>query len=392
MSDYPVLSLPEEIREIAARLERAGYETWCVGGALRDRLLGLPGDDLDLATAATPEQVMELFPRAVPVGMKYGTVGVLDRRRVLHEVTTFRCDVATDGRHAEVRYGVSLDEDLARRDFTINALAFHPERGVWKDPFGAREDLERGVIRAVGDPARRFAEDYLRILRAFRFAARFGFTIEPATWEALVAAVPGLTRLSAERVRDEWFKGLVTAREIPPLVSLWQSSGAARVRLPELSGGSGLQPADPRPRDPIVLTAALCSSPAAVLTRLRASTQEINRARAMEHGPAAPRSSDPVSVRRWMASVGEGVDDLILQERYRTGNAPGWASEVEGIRARGEAVSRSQLAITGDDLRAAGFPPGPEMGKLLARLLDLVIEQPVLNTREQLLVRARQWS
>src|SRR2546426_6284177 len=169
------LHLPPEVIEIARSLEDSGYETWCVGGALRDAVLDQVHDDVDLATAATPDTVRSLFPHTVAVGLKFGTVGVLARKRQLHEVTTFRRDVATDGRHAVVEYGASLLEDLARRDFTINAMAYHPLHREWRDPFGGAEDLERGVIRAVGNPAGRFREDYLRILRGIRFAARLGF-------------------------------------------------------------------------------------------------------------------------------------------------------------------------------------------------------------------------
>ncbi|HEX5964090.1 MAG TPA: CCA tRNA nucleotidyltransferase, partial [Gemmatimonadales bacterium] len=197
------LKIPEAILDIARKLEAAGFEAWCVGGNLRDALLEHPHSDYDIATSATPDQVQKLFPRTVEVGIKYGTVGVLDRTRALHEVTTFRRDVATDGRHAVVAYGASLEEDLARRDFTINAIAYHPLRGEWRDPFNGAGDLANRVVRAVGDPAQRFREDYLRVLRAIRFAARFGFTIDPPTWEAARAAAPGLRQLSAERVRDE---------------------------------------------------------------------------------------------------------------------------------------------------------------------------------------------
>ena len=166
------ITIPEEVIGIARRLEEAGHAAWCVGGALRDTLLGDPHSDFDLATSATPDQVQSLFPRTIAVGIKYGTVGVLDRHGTLHEVTTFRRDVSTDGRHAEVAYGVSLEEDLARRDFTINAIAYHPLRAEWRDPFEGAPDLARRRIRAVGDAASRFREDYLRILRAVRFAAR----------------------------------------------------------------------------------------------------------------------------------------------------------------------------------------------------------------------------
>ncbi len=164
---------------------------------------------------------------------------MLDQQRALHEVTTFRQDVLTDGRHAVVRYGVSLEEDLARRDFTINAIAYHPLRHEWRDPFEGKRDLERSLVRAVGDPAQRFQEDYLRILRALRFAARFDFTIDPATWDAARTAAPGLAQLSAERVREEWFKGLQTARSIAKLASLWLEVGAAGVWIPELEQCAG---------------------------------------------------------------------------------------------------------------------------------------------------------
>ena len=146
------LDPPSAVRKIAARLTEAGFETWCVGGAVRDALLGQAHADWDLATAATPPEVRSLFRRTVPHGIEFGTVGVLDSSGVMHEVTTFRRDVQHDGRHAVVEYGVSLDDDLARRDFTINAIAFSPSSGELRDPFGGQDDLHRGVIRAVGDP------------------------------------------------------------------------------------------------------------------------------------------------------------------------------------------------------------------------------------------------
>jgi len=387
-SGLPTLrDLPSEVSEIAATLEGAGFETWCVGGALRDRLLGHRAVDVDLATAATPDQVQKLFPRTIAVGVRFGTVGVLDRRRVLHEVTTFRKDIETDGRHAIVEYGASLEEDLARRDFTINALAYHPIRHEWRDPHGGAADLDRRLVRAVGDPARRFAEDYLRILRALRFAARFDFAIEPATWQAAVSGAPGLAGLSAERVRDEWFKGLTTATSLGRLVALWSDVGAAAIWLPELKRTPPAVDAPVR-RDPVVLTAALTSAPHEVLARMRASNEEIARARALVAGPAAPSSDDPRDVRRWMASVDAAADDLLHLAELTVGSPPPWAAVVGGIRARREATSRSQLAITGADLLALGIPAGPELGRLLTRLLDQALEDPARNTREGLLALA----
>src|SRR3982750_1297375 len=172
------LDPPETVRGIAKRLEEAGFETWCVGGAVRDALLGHPHLDWDLATAAKPPDVRKLFKRTVPVGIEFGTIGVLDHNNIMHEVTTFRRDVQTDGRHAVVEFGASLEEDLARRDFTINAIAYGPDTRELRDPFQGRADLEHRLVRAVGVAADRMREDRLRALRAMRFAARFGFAIE----------------------------------------------------------------------------------------------------------------------------------------------------------------------------------------------------------------------
>ena len=189
--------VPSEVRQIVQTLVEAGHQAWCVGGALRDSLLGQEQSDFDVATSATPDEVRALFPRTIAVGEAYGTIGVLDRHRRLHEVTTFRRDVSTDGRRAVVAYGVSLDDDLARRDFTINAIAYQPLTGEWRDPFGGARDLAARTLRAVGRPAERFREDYLRILRAVRFAARFGLAIDPETWDAQYGFWQGASRRTA---------------------------------------------------------------------------------------------------------------------------------------------------------------------------------------------------
>ena len=410
------LDIPEDVMEIARILEEAGHMAWCVGGAIRDNLLGEPNSDFDIATSATPEVVQQLFSHTIPVGERFGTVAVRTRRRH-HEVTTFRRDVTTDGRHATVAFGASLEEDLARRDFTINAIAYHPLKLSWSDPFNGSLDLDGRLIRAVGDPESRFREDYLRILRGLRFAARFEFEIEPSTWDAMRATVDGSRQLSAERVREEWFKGLRTARDLPRLVRLWISSGAARVWIPELLGEAqdpGGSPAGPGvrpvgrlaersgllsavlgdasadvPRDPVLLTSLLCLDPVAVLIRLKASNAEIARATALVTGPTEPEGHSVVSVRRWMAAVGEAAADLTLLWRFRHGATAPWEPVMQGVQSRAEPLSRRQLAVSGSDLREAGIPPGPQMGLLLDRLLSLVLDDPALNTRETLLARAR---
>lgn len=392
------LAVPNEVVEIAARLEEAGHQAWCVGGALRDALLGLSQSDYDIATSATPEEVQALFRRTVPVGVKFGTVGVLDSRRRLHEVTTFRHDVSTDGRRAVVAYGVSLEEDLARRDFTINAIAYHPLRHEWRDPYHGAIDLARRRIRAVGDPEERFREDYLRILRCARFAARLSFNVEQSTWQAAVNAADGLLSLSAERVRDEWFKSLETARDLERMVGLWFKIGATERWIPELLKAEERQSIDVLqglrdrdfPRDPVLLTALLCHDPAAVLTRLKSSRAEIARAEAIQRAPAEPASDDPSDVRRWLARVGEVSRDLTELWRLRHGSWPAWRAVIEVIRARGDAISIKDLALSGEDLIQAGIPPGPGLGRVLSQLLDRVLEEPRLNTRESLLTLAKE--
>jgi len=233
-------------------------------------------------------------------------------------------------------------------------------------------------------------EDYLRILRALRFASRFGFGIAPETWEALRAAAPGLAGLSAERVRDEWIKGLQTARHVGEFVRLWHDAGAAAVVLPELRPEPIPMGADDPPRDPILLTALLVRNPDAVLARLRGSNAEVARVARMVAGPPRPPSLEPVAVRRWMARVGAAVDDLTRAHQMQTGEAAPWLPVVEEIRERGDPLDRGALAIGGNDLVAAGVARGPAIGRVLEQLLDEVLDDPARNTADHLLARARE--
>lgn len=387
-----VIPVSKQVLAIVRCLEEAGYESWCVGGAIRDALRGDPQQDVDLATAAPPEIVRSLFRRTVPVGIEHGTVGVLDELGVLHEVTTFRRDVVTDGRHAVVAFGASLQEDLARRDFTINAIAYHPIHHRWVDPFDGRADLAVGIIRAVGDPAARFREDRLRILRALRFSARLGFAIEPSTWEAAVAQSGEIEHLSAERVRDEWVKGLKTAADLEELTRLWRDSGVAATWMPELAAAPVALQVPIDARDPVLLTAHYCVPSAAVWRRLKSSTADIRRAEAIDRGPAAPLGDGAVAVRRWMAQVGAAAEDLATLADWR-GEGAAWRAAMAGIMARGEATDRGGLAITGNDLIAAGVvPAGPRLGVTLEALLHAVLEDPARNTRDALLALAARFA
>ena len=378
------LKIPREVLTIAKKLEDAGYETWCVGGAIRDTLLGAPHNDFDLTTAAPPPEVQKLFKRTVPVGIEHGTVAVLDTNNQPHEVTTFRKDITTDGRHAVVEFGVSLIDDLARRDFTINAIAYHPLKHEWRDPFAGAEDLEKKVIRSVGDPNWRFQEDYLRILRALRFSARFEFRIQARTLEAAKANAQGLGQLSAERVRDEWFKGIQTAVRVSKLLELWMDIGAARIWLPEISRdwAKAKRQLDKLPRDAVLITAFLASDAASLLTRLKCANRDIERGRAVGRWrDTYPDAKSPAVVRHWLSQVGEATDDLLTLAP--DGVAPG----ITAVRATNPPLDLKDLAVKGDDLIAAGVRPGPDVGEVLKRLLGEVLDDPDKNTKEYLLSR-----
>jgi tRNA nucleotidyltransferase (CCA-adding enzyme) len=386
MTFPPTLPIPSEVVKIAKKLEEAGYETWCVGGAIRDNLLGLENHDFDLTTAAPPAEVQKLFKRTVPVGIAHGTVAVLDANNQPHEVTTFRKDITTDGRHAVVEFGVSLMDDLARRDFTINAIAYHPTNHEWRDPFQGEEDLGKKLIRSVGDPNWRFQEDYLRILRALRFSARFEFKIHSRTHEAAKANAQGLAQLSAERVRDEWFKGIATARKVSKLIALWREVGAARIWLPELGAGNETRETghvDKLPRDPVLISAYLAKDPASLLTRLKCSNRDIERGRAIgQWRDKYPDPKNPVSVRRWLSQVGEYAGDLLELRPDKT-----LVATVAGIRSRNDPLTLKDLVVKGEDLIESGMRPGPDVGERLKQLLDDVLEDPARNTREYLLSR-----
>jgi tRNA nucleotidyltransferase (CCA-adding enzyme) len=392
------LPIPSEVLKIAKQLEDAGFETWCVGGAIRDNLLGVANHDFDLTTAAPPPTVQKLFKRTVPVGIEHGTVAVLDANNQPHEVTTFRKDIHTDGRHAVVEFGVSIMDDLARRDFTINAIAYHPIRHEWRDPFQGEQDLSKKLIRSVGDPNWRFQEDYLRILRALRFSARFEFRIHARTLEAAKANAQGLSQLSAERVRDEWFKGILTAKKVSKLVALWRDVGATRIWLPELGTGSGggggggggegggeQGAVDKLPRDPVLVSAHLAKDPPSLLIRLKCSNKDIDRGRAIGRWrDKYPDAKDPVAIRRWLAATGEHADDLVA---LLPAGSAALRKAITAVRAKNPPLSLKDLAVKGADVIAAGVRPGPDVGDALARLLEEVLEDPSRNTKDYLLSR-----
>jgi tRNA nucleotidyltransferase (CCA-adding enzyme) len=426
-----MLRPPKAVLEITGDLEKAGFEAWCVGGAVRDALLGHPHLDWDLATNATPDQVRTVFgrKRTIPVGIDFGTVGVLDGKGVLHEVTTFRRDVKTDGRHAVVEFGASLDEDLARRDFTINAIAYSPKTEDVRDPYHGQEDLDRRVVRAVGNAVERMREDRLRALRAIRFAARFGFEIEAATWESIRDSAPHLTRLSAERVKQELEKTMDQVARPSHAFQQWMESGAMKTLIPELAGASAealraldcaAQPGPPRKpgrrstRMAVLMSDLSGPTVFAVASRLRFSKHEsqwiaglVDRWQTLgaKIGESLVRGqSDGRMTRQWISKVGrlelpafwrlaqarwEARRSLGTPDAAPAAQAVHWQYRQSLRASLTEPVDLRDLAVDGDDLRRAGIAPGPRLGKILTALLELVIDDPRLNTRDRLVDEAR---
>jgi len=427
-----VVNPPETVRRIAERLEKAGFETWCVGGAVRDAFLGHSHLDWDLATAARPAEVRQLFRRTVPVGIDFGTIGVLDELGVMHEVTTFRRDVRTDGRHAVVEFGASLDDDLARRDFTINAIAVSPSTGEIRDPFDGRGDIARQLVRAVGDPDERFREDRLRALRAIRFAARLRFQIDAATWDGITRSAPFLPRLSRERVKQEIEKTMEQVRCPSIAFDLWRDGGALASLVPVLATQSrvAFESADHVPMPGTTLRAERADarrmlrivsifldvasrSVREALHDLRFSNAHVRMmtrlAELWEHAFApidtALRSPAPLEdavIRGWAAQTGRTLLAPFLRlaaarwaaVRANGGDAPTRERADSAYRralriAYRDPIELADLGVDGEDLQREGIAHGPLLGKILRSLLAWVVEDPARNVPDRLLAHAR---
>ena len=444
---------------LLARLHGAGYAAYAVGGCVRDSLLGRTPQDWDLCTSARPEQVLALFGegQCIPTGLQHGTVTIKYGGQ-LYETTTFRTEGAyTDGRHPdEVHFVPDVRQDLARRDFTINAMAYNDAEGLI-DPFGGQQDLQQGILRAVGDPATRFEEDALRILRLYRFAARFGFAIDPPTGQAARALCAHLDCVSVERIEEELSKLLAA-----PAPAAYLDGKILKVIIPELSAPA-LQAAKPvvdacpaGTEDLPVRWAALLMSlgedgTRKALKRLRCSNTCIEQTVVLVRetgggggsfsedrplgwdpaaGAAASRMQGPVMgrCRRWEpqpvfvseeeASAAPGQDaapDTVIRIRKLLGRydlhtvqrlaALGAAMEPEQaadfaaqaelaaqLDADGVCCRVSQLAVNGRDLMAAGIPAGPGLRRTLEALLDAVIRGQLPNEQQCLLDAAGQIS
>ncbi len=439
------MNLPKTVLELMQALKDAGFEAWAVGGCVRDSVLGITPHDYDLCTSAAPEQMQQVFCKyqLVLAGVKHGTVGVVTDTGVV-EITTFRTEGDySDSRHPGwVRFVPTVQEDLARRDFTINAMAYCPGQG-YADPFGGLADLKQGVLRAVGDPVRRFREDALRILRGVRFAARFHLEIEPNTWDAMRSQAEALDLLAKERIFEELSKLLLVADaqmllKIQPIL--------ARV-IPELAPAMGFCQHSPHhafdvfthiayvtegvPPEPELRFAALLhdvGKPACF------TTDENGRGHFYGHAGVGARMADeilqrlkaPTALRQevvWL--IGHHMTDyppekkLVRRALSRHGeqrlrhlmaleiadlSGKGVVESEDGVvRLRAflevlEQISQQEgqmslktLAVKGQDLMELGYAPGPKLGEVLNELLNLVMAEELPNEKQALMHQAKQW-
>ena len=434
-----LIRLPKDVKVILNRLQAAGYEAYAVGGCIRDSLLSRSPDDWDITTCAKPEETKALFERTIDTGIQHGTVTVMRRGRG-YEVTTYRVDGEyEDGRHPkEVTFTASLEEDLKRRDFTVNAMAYNEKDGL-VDLFGGRQDLERGIIRCVGEADERFEEDALRIMRAVRFSAQLGFVIEERTREAIRGHAERLRQVSAERIQVELTKLLTSPN--PDFLRIAWETGITAVVLPEFDllmrqrqnnphhcynvGEHTLHAMRAVMPDKCLRLAMLLHDvakplclttdengidhfhgharkgegmAAQILKRLRYDNHTIELVSRLVKWHDVPVEPEKKAVRRAASRMGKELFPLILevkaadlaaQSSYRRSEKQEWLEELrrlyEQIEREGCCLSIKDLAVNGRDLMAAGMEPGPGLGRTLQSFLEIVLEEPEKNTKEYLL-------
>ena len=436
------MTFPKEVKEFADVVFRAGYEIYLVGGAVRNLKRGLPPDDYDFTTNATPQQITAIFHKVIPTGIEHGTVTVLFKGNSF-EVTTYRMDGKySNSRHPDsITYCTDIYEDLKRRDFTINAMAIDVRNGNIIDAHGGMEDIKKGIIRAIGNPDERFAEDGLRILRACRFAAQLDFQIEPVTLQGMIHNRDHLKNISKERIRDELLKTMTA--EHPSIAFLYmRKTEILEYVLPELLEGVDMEQRDRHQfdvfhhvlyscdfmeKDPVLRMAALlhdigkprcfkvrdgintfyghenvgAEMAHGILRRLKFSKADENRICHLIKNHMFHYTEDWTdgAVRRFIARVGlENMSDLFKLRFADRAGAMGdktfactpediaLSRRVDAIAKETPALKLGDLAVDGGMLnKEAGIPKGPAMGTVLNYLLEAVMDDPAMNTKEVLL-------
>ena len=433
------ISLPKDVEYIINTLQRAGYEAYAVGGCVRDTILNREPDDWDITTSAKPMEIKKLFPVTIDTGIQHGTVTVL-RNHVGYEVTTYRIDGEyADNRHPkEVIFTASLKEDLLRRDFTINAMAYNHEDGII-DEYGGLNDISDGIIRCVGNPYDRFSEDALRIMRAVRFSAQLGYRIEEETSKAIVKLAPNLSTISAERINTELTKLLLSPN--PDYLRDACRLGITRVVLPEFDKCMECEQVNPHhcysvgehtlhslkivPDDKVLRYTMLFHDfgkpdtqsvdedgrmhfyghPAVsermasdIMHRLKFDNDTMNAVKLLCKNHDLEITEDNKHVRRAMNKLGtDNFGKLLMVKRAdcmaqsdykreeKLASLDNLTSIYNEIVNAGECVCMKDLAVCGRDLIDLGIKPGPAMGAILGELRNKVIDDPALNDREVLL-------
>lgn len=440
---------PRILDDFARHFDHAGFQCFLVGGALRNIALGTRPTDFDIATDARPEEVTRLFRRVIPTGIQHGTVTVLYKKREF-EVTTFRTETTySDARHPDaVSFSTDIEEDLSRRDFTMNGMALDLITREFRDPHGGLFDLEKGLVRAIGVPAERFREDGLRVMRAVRFATQLDFHIEDDTKAAILDALGSLAKVSAERIRDELVKTIQAPHPARGILTLHET-GVLELILPELAACAEVPQGDGVNETVLTHSAYACEGAAAehlelrlaallhdigkvdtyetddavgmrfhghdevsaektreVLTRLRFSRAVVEKvSHLVRHHmfDYDPTSWTDATVRRFVSRVGrEHLHDLIDLRRadsfgkagrpVRDRRLDAFEEHLDGVLAADSALSIRDLAVNGNVLHEeAGIPKGPAMGRTLEFLLESVLQDPAQNERERLVEIARNY-
>lgn len=385
---------PKHVKQVLFTLQSRGYGAYLVGGCVRDMILGVQPNDWDICSSALPQEVMELFPKTVATGLKHGTVTVMMGKHPV-EVTTFRADGEyLDHRHPKsVSYVLDLNTDLSRRDFTMNAMAISAE-GIISDPFGGMRDIADQYIRCVGDPDKRFEEDALRMFRALRFSARLGFEIEENTLAAISRKADHAASISAERVRDEMEKLLLTSR--PETVETVLETGLLNVYVKPVQltaeelCAMKLLPYKAHERwcmfTWLLLKHGAISSAEDFLAMLRLDRRTVQCVTAAVELLARPAPKTPLEWKRQLRDYGTETVGCAARCRDAEMNSSSY-KELKNILKAGECFSLKQLAVNGDDLAALGLK-GHALGETLNFLLEYVMEFPENNRRELLMYLA----
>lgn len=381
-----LLNLPQNVTLILDSLEAAGFEAFCVGGCVRDLIMGRNPSDFDITTCALPEEIKRIFPHTADTGLKHGTVTVIEGG-VPFEVTTYRTEGGyTDRRRPDsVSFVSDITLDLARRDFTVNAIAYSPKRGLC-DPYGGCDDIKAKILRAVGDPKQRFNEDALRILRLFRFESQLGFSAHPDTRSAALTLAHTLSVVSRERIATELIKSALGENPdaIEPLISF------GGLEFIGIKGCKGLSELSALPKEQnlrLFAILSLCDCDiAAVTEELKLSTAITNYCQGMEKILAYGLPKGRVEIKKLLRDFGEDcVFDLLTYSKAVNGtDTTKSVTETEDIIASGEPYKIEMLDIRGNDLIKLGIN-GRDIGITLSMLLDRVILNPLLNTKQELL-------